>query len=723
MKSKAFRVVGLDCADEAAALKREVGPLVGGEGRLRFDFLKGKMTVLSPPAELTPRMIRQAVARTGMRAEPWTDQTGPARGWKKHRRNALTALSGLLAAAGLALHVRIAGLLPALAGGDGATEAVPLSARVFFSAAILAGGWFVLPRAWYAARRLRPDMNLLMTVAVFGAVALGEWFEAATVTFLFSLSLSLEAWSMRRARRAVEALLDLSPPTARLRGDDGREVEVPAEDVAVGSVFIVRPGERIPLDGAVLGGSSDVDQAPITGESLPVLKERDAEVFAGTINGEGALEIRSTRPAHQTTLARIIQLVEEASARRAASERWVERFARVYTPVVMGLAILLCLAPPLLLAADWSTWVYRSLVLLVIGCPCALVISTPVSIVASLASAARHGVLVKGGAFVEAPSRLRAVALDKTGTVTEGRARVREVIPLVGHDENELLQRAAALESHSEHPLARAVVAHARERGLDVPAVDRFRGVRGKGVQGSIGGRPYWLGSHRYLEERGQETPEIHSQLEALSAAGRSVVVVGNERHVCGFISLADTVRPGAERAIERLKRLGVERIVLLTGDNEGTARAIGEELGVDEVRAELLPAEKLESVEQLVERYGEVAMVGDGVNDAPALARASLGIAMGAAGSDAAIETADVALMADDLEKLPWLVSHSRRTLAIVRQNIVFALGVKLAVLALATLGAATLWLAIAADMGASLLVIANGLRLLGSSETPATS
>ncbi len=715
----AFKIRGMDCAEEIAILKREVGPLVGGDEHLGFDLLKAKMTVAPPAGGLDPREIVRAVERTGMGAQVWEDAAArlePERFWQRRGRTVLTAASGAAALAGFVTHAALAGGIAAALGSEGLGLAawVPPVSRALYTVAILTGAWFVLPKAWFALRRLRPDMNLLMTLAVVGAVAIGEWFEAATVSFLFSLSLALEAWSVARARRAVEALLDLTPQTARVRQPDGHELELPAEAVAVGSRLIVKPGERIPLDGRVVAGASAVNQAPITGESLPVAKAPGDEVFAGTINGDGALDLTTTRGAEDTTLAHMIRLVDEAQSRRAPSEQWVERFARVYTPAVMVLAVALLLIPPLVLGAAWSDWIYRALVLLVIACPCALVISTPVSVVAALAAAARHGVLVKGGLFIEVPARLRAVALDKTGTLTQGRPAVVEVVPLAGHDERELLERAAALEARSEHPLARAILAYARERGVEMTPAEDFRILQGKGATGRFDGQEYWLGSHRYLEERGQETAEVHQRLEAMSGAGRTAVVVGTAGHVCGLIAVADAVRPEAAKAVAALRAAGIRTVVMLTGDNRGTAEAIGRETGVDEVEAELLPADKVAAIDRLLARYGQVAMIGDGVNDAPAMARATLSVAMGAAGSDAAIETADVALMSDDLSKLAWLVGHSRRAVAIIRQNIGFSLAVKAVFVLLTFAGHASLWAAIAADMGASLLVIGNGLRLL---------
>ena len=721
MQSFEFRIRGMDCAEEVDVLKREIAPLVGGVENLAFDLLKCKMTLLKPPSGLTEQAVIQAVERTGMRAELWREldeKSAEKTLWRKRGRTILSGCSGVLTAIGFAVHSALAGGIAAALGseGMGIAHGVPWLTRVLYFLAIVSGGWYVAPKAWFALKRLRPDMNLLMTIAIVGAIGIGEWFEAATVSFLFGLSLALESWSVGRARRAVEALLSLSPTQVRLLREDNREEVIAAEEVPVGSRFIVKPGERLPLDGLVLEGASQVNQAPITGESLPVLKERGAQVFAGTVNGDAALVVQSTKLAGETTLAQIVRMVGEAQSRRAPSEQWVEKFARVYTPVVFVVALFVAVLPPAVFGESWIPWFYRSLVLLVIACPCALVISTPVSIVAALTASARNGVLVRGGSYMEAPASLSAVALDKTGTLTEGKPRVVRIVPVNGHSEVELLARAAALESRSDHPLAQAIVAYAQARGVEFAPAEDFQIQPGKGATGRFNGKNYWLGSHRLLEERGQETPEVHRQLERMTEAGRTVVVVGTDDHVCGFIGLADTVRPNAKDSIHALRKAGIQHVVMLTGDNRGTALAIAGETGVDEVLAELLPADKVAAVEKLVTRYSRVAMVGDGVNDAPALARATVGIAMGAVGSDAAIEAADVALMSDDLSKLPWLIRHSRKTLVIIRQNIGLSLAVKALFVVLTFVGLASLWAAIAADMGVSLLVIVNALRLVRS-------
>jgi len=680
-----FFVRGMDCAHEMALLRAELDGMEGVE-EIGFDLTRARMVVSGPVARA---VVQAAVARTGMRAEPW-DERG-------EQHDPLLQISTALSGAAF-----LAGALSGMAGGS----TIP-----FYLVAVAAGIWRVVPRALGAVRHLRPDMHLLMTIAIAGAMAIGEWTEAAAVAFLYSLSLALEAWSVGRARNAVEALLELAPAEATLLESGQR---VPAGEVAVGAQILVKPGERVALDGIVRGGESEIDESPITGESMPVAKAAGASVYAGSMNGSGALEVETTHTADDTMVAHMVRLVEQAGEKRSRSERWVEHFARYYTPAVMALAVVILVAPPLLWSEAWSESLYRALVLLVIACPCALVISTPVSIVAGLTSAARHGVLIKGGDHLETPARLRCVALDKTGTLTFGRPEVVEVVAYDDHDEDEVLARAAAVEARSEHPIGRAVVKAARARGIEVTEARDVQATGGKGIEGVVAGKRYFVGSHRWLDELRDEDARIHDRLEELAGAGRSVLFVGSERHVCGLIAVADDVRPDARAHIEALHAAGVGHIVMLTGDNRPTADAIAARTGVDEVRAELLPDQKVAAIEELEARHGPVAMVGDGINDAPAMMRSSLGIAMGAAGTDAAIETADIALMRDDLSRLPWLVAHSRRTLAIIRQNVTAALIVKAAFVVLTFAGTASLWAAITADMGVSLAVVFNALRLL---------
>lgn len=711
-----FHLRGLDCAEEVALLRQALEGRPGVE-ELGFDLLQSRLSVTYDDALTSVPEIVRSIATTGMHATLWSPQgeSAPESWWSRHGRTLLAILSGACLTLAVVWHWAVSkSLSAALAGAD-----PPAAAIAWYLAATAAGAWFVVPRAIAALRLGRPDMHLLMCVAAIGAVVLGDWFEAATVSFLFSVALLLEQASLRRTRRAIATLLDLAPRVARCSLADGTIDERPVADVAVGTTIVVRPGEKLPLDGVVLAGRSHVNEAPITGEAQPALRQPGDAVYAATINGEAALEIRTTKPATDTTLARIVHLVEEAQSQRSARQQWVERFALYYTPAMMVLALAVALLPPLVSGAGWADWFYRGLVVLVIACPCALVISTPVSLVSALTTAARRGVLVKGGAALEAAAGLRAVAFDKTGTLTLGRPEITEIVPLNGHTVRELLERAAALEQHSRHPLALAVLSRARAEPVPLVPVEDLRELSGRGAAGTIAGREFWIGSRRLMQERGVAPSEIEQQAARLEAAGQSVVALGNEKHVCGLFGVADAIRPAARQVLMALRQAGVAHTIVLTGDNRPTAQRVGREVGADEVQAELLPEDKLQAVERLVKQYGQVAMVGDGVNDAPALARATLGVAMGAAGSDAAIETADVALMSDDLTRLPWLVRHARRTLAIIQQNIAFSLGVKLLFLILTLFGQSSLWAAIAADTGATLLVIANSLRLLRTDES----
>ena len=613
------------------------------------------------------------------------------------------AVSGVLVGAALALH---------FLQQEPAVQWVSIAAMV-------AGGWFLLPSAWESLRRLRPDINLLVVLAAIGASVVGQWSEAGTVVFLFGVAEWLEGWADRRARRAVEALLEIAPKNATVKRE-GRFAEVPVEEVEVGEIIAVKSGMNIPLDGEVISGESAVNQAPITGESVPVEKKPGDAVFAGTVNESGSLEIRTTKPAGDTTLARIIHLVKEAQEQKAPSQRFVDVFARYYTPSITCLAFLIFLVPPLAFHGEWSVWLYRACVLLIIACPCALVISTPVSIVAGLTALARRGVLVKGGAHLEAIARLRALAVDKTGTITEGRPVVQGVESLGGHSEEEIVQMAAAIDAHSPHPLAAAMVEHATKRGIKFERALDYQNRSGRGAQGVIDGHAFFVGNHRFTHELGVCSEDIERRLARIEEKGQSVVVVGHRPHddckgeVLGIIAVGDAVRPKARDAVRLLHEAGVEKVVMLSGDNQRAATFIAQQVGIDEARGDLLPEDKVAAVKALRGKFEVVGMVGDGVNDAPAMATATVGIAMGAAGTDAAIETADVALMQDDLSKIAETVRLGRRTLGIIRFNIGFALALKVIFLVLALLGHTSLWLAIMADTGATLLVVANALRLL---------
>jgi Cd2+/Zn2+-exporting ATPase len=721
MNTISFKIRGMDCAEEVSALRRVLQPIIADDDHLSFDLLNARLTVQNEPDSLSGDTIIRAVAKTGMTAIPWQDYVAGQEDrngfWGRRGPQVMCAASATaMVLAGVVEGVSGSGLA-GLFGGEGeAFRYSPLGAT-FLAVAIAAGSAYFVPKAYYALRAFRADINLLVVVAIIGALCLGEWFEAAMVAFLFSVALLLETWSVGHARNAITSLMDLAPETARCRetcSGETQEVVRPVADVALDAAVLVRPGERIPLDGIISEGVTNINQAPITGESMPVSKGPGDGVFAGTINEDGAITFRVTKLANDSSLARIIRMVEEAQGHRAPAQQSVENFALYYTPVMMALALLIAVLPPMVTAMAWSQSIYMALVMLLIACPCALVISTPVSIVAGITCAARHGVLIKGGAYLEAPARIRAMAFDKTGTLTRGEPAVQQVIPMNGHSEDDILRLAASIESLSMHPLGQSIVRYTKTRGLVFEAADSYRAVPGKGAEAVIKGNEYWLGSHRLLLEHGRDDPAATGHAKALEDAGRTVVMLGCDDHVCGLIAIADGPRPESAEAIAALKRAGVGAIVMLTGDNEGTARSLAAQTGIESYYAELLPEDKVAKVRELTKTHGKIAMVGDGINDAPAMASAHLAIAMGAAGSDAAIETADVALMADDLSRLPWLVHHAKSTLRIIKQNIVVALGLKGVVFLLALADMATLSMAIFADMGASILVILNGLRLL---------
>lgn len=578
--------------------------------------------------------------------------------------------------------------------------------------AVFTGGLSTYKKGWIALKNRNLNMNALMSIAVTGAMLIGHWPEAAMVMVLFALAEVIEAKSLDRARNAIRGLLDLTPEQATVQQADGTWREVGAKQITIGARVRVKPGERIALDGEVLEGRSAVNQAPITGESLPVEKSPGDSVFAGTINESGSFEYRVTALANNSTLARIIHAVEAAQGSRAPTQRFVDQFARWYTPVVFGVAIAVALLPPLFMGAAWLDWIYRALVLLVVACPCALVISTPVSIVSGLAAAARHGILIKGGVYLEEGRKLRWLALDKTGTITHGKPAQTDFVTWGNALASDSRSIAASLAARSDHPVSKAVAQAAQTDGVALLDVAEFNALPGRGVQGQINGATYHLGNHRMLEELGQCTPELEQRIAALETAGKTVVMLVGAKAVHALFAVADTIKDSSRTAIAELDALGINTM-MLTGDNPHTAQAIAAQAGIDRAQGNLLPDDKLREVEQLA-RSGKVGMVGDGINDAPALARADIGFAMGAAGTDTAIETADVALMDDNLRKIPTFVRLSRATAQVLMQNIVLALGIKAVFLVLTFTGQATMWMAVFADMGASLLVVGNGLRLL---------
>ncbi|MBW5418713.1 MULTISPECIES: heavy metal translocating P-type ATPase [Gammaproteobacteria] len=578
--------------------------------------------------------------------------------------------------------------------------------------AVFTGGLSTYKKGWIALKNRNLNMNALMSIAVTGAMLIGHWPEAAMVMVLFALAEVIEAKSLDRARNAIRGLLDLTPEQATVQQADGTWREVGAKQITIGARVRVKPGERIALDGEVLEGRSAVNQAPITGESLPVEKSPGDSVFAGTINESGSFEYRVTALANNSTLARIIHAVEAAQGSRAPTQRFVDQFARWYTPVVFGVAIAVALLPPLFMGAAWLDWIYRALVLLVVACPCALVISTPVSIVSGLAAAARHGILIKGGVYLEEGRKLRWLALDKTGTITHGKPAQTDFVTWGNALASDSRSIAASLAARSDHPVSKAVAQAAQTDGVALLDVAEFNALPGRGVQGQINGETYHLGNQRMLEELGQRTPELEQRIAALETMGKTVVMLVSAKGVHALFAVADTIKESSRSAIAELHALGINTM-MLTGDNPHTTQAIAAQAGIDRAQGNLLPDDKLREVELLAIK-GKVGMVGDGINDAPALARADIGFAMGAAGTDTAIETADVALMDDNLGKIPTFVRLSRATAQVLMQNIVLALGIKAVFLVLTFTGQATMWMAVFADMGASLLVVGNGLRLL---------
>jgi Cd2+/Zn2+-exporting ATPase len=615
-----------------------------------------------------------------------------------------TTLSGILILIGWALHFIY---------GEGS-----LASLTAYAASIIIGGYFLFIQGMKNLFRLRFDMKTLMTIAILGAAAIGEWGEGAAVVFLFAISEVLETYSMDKARQSIRSLMNLAPKEATIRRDQ-QELKLLVDEIRIGDIMIVKPGEKLAMDGKVLKGVSTINQATITGESISVVKNVDDEVFAGTLNEEGLLEVLVTKRVEDTTIAKIIHLVEEAQAEKAPAQAFVDRFAMYYTPVIILIALGIVTIPPLLFDGVWADWIYRGLTVLVVGCPCALVISTPVAIVTAIGNAARHGVLIKGGIYLEEVSAISAIAFDKTGTLTKGIPHVTDFIPMDQTlKEKDLLGIAAVIEKGSHHPLAASILRKAEQEKVNLSAwrMDDFASLTGKGIKATINDEIYYIGSPKLIKEvlPSTMTKPLSDQIHSLQNEGKTVMILANEKCILALLAVADQVRKESKNVIDKIHQLGIQKTIMLTGDNQRTGNAIGQQLGMSEIKAELLPQDKLDVVKQLKHQYKKVAMVGDGVNDAPALASATVGIAMGGAGTDTALETADIALMADDLSKLPFTIELSRKAMNIIKENIVFSIGIKVIALLLIMPGWLTLWMAIFADMGATLIVTLNGLRLL---------
>ena len=690
-----FRIEAMDCPTEQTLIQNKLGKLAGVQ-QLEFNLINRILGVTHDLPTTAP--IIDAIKSLGMQADPIEEGVAPVEPPAKKHWWPL-AVSGVGALGAEVLHFTNAA----------PTWGIALVALI----SIFSGGLTTYKKGWIALKNLNLNINALMSIAVTGAILIGQWPEAAMVMFLFTVAELIEAKSLDRARNAISGLMQMTPEQATVRQADGSWVEQEVKVIELGAIVRVRPGERIGLDGEVTSGQSTIDQAPITGESLPIEKTVGDKVFAGTINQAGSLEYKVTAAANNSTLARIIHAVEQAQGARAPTQRFVDTFAKVYTPAVFIFALGVALIPPLFMGGVWFEWVYRALVLLVVACPCALVISTPVTIVSGLAAAARKGILIKGGVYLEGGYKLDYLALDKTGTITHGKPVQTDYLALFPNMEDSAPALAASLAGRSDHPVSLAIANAAVDKNLTVHTVDNFEALTGRGVKGEINGEVYYLGNHRLVEELNLCSPALEKKLFALEKQGKSVVLLLDKSGPLALFAVADTVKDTSREAIQQLHDLGIKTL-MLTGDNAHTAKAIADQVGIDQAQGDLLPTDKLQAIEALYAKGHRVGMVGDGINDAPALARSEIGFAMAAAGTDTAIETADVALMDDDLRKIPAFIRLSRQTSSILKQNIALALVIKAIFLAVTFLGMATMWMAVFADMGVSLLVVFNGLRLL---------
>lgn len=695
-ETKTYRVQGFTCTNCANIFENNVKQLPGVEDA-KVNFGASKVYV---QGNTTIEELEKAGAFENLKIRDEKEQKVEREPFWKQKANIKVYISALLLVISWFLGEQY-----------GEEHILP---TIGFASSILIGGYSLFIKGLKNLSRLKFDMNTLMTIAILGAAVIGEWGEGAMVVILFAISEALERYSMDKARQSIESLMDIAPKEALIRRGT-EEMMVHVEDIQVGDIMIVKPGQKLAMDGTVIKGTSTLNQAAITGESVPVIKIIDDEVFAGTLNEEGLLEVKVTKRVEDTTLSKIIHLVEEAQAERAPSQAFVDKFAKYYTPAIVILAALIAILPPLF-GGDWSEWIYQGLAILVVGCPCALVVSTPVAVVTAIGNAAKNGVLIKGGVHLEETGHLKAIAFDKTGTLTKGIPAVTDIVTY-GGNEQELLTITAAIENGSQHPLASAIMRKAEENGLNFKGiiVEEFQSITGKGIKAKVNNEMYYVGSPKLFEEtlrNGIETSILES-ITRMQTQGKTVMVLGTEKEILSLIAVADEMRESSKEVISQLNHMGIET-VMLTGDNQRTAAAIGTQVGVSDIKADLLPEDKLNFIKKLRGKHQSVAMVGDGVNDAPALAASSVGVAMGGAGTDTALETADIALMSDDLSKLPYTIKLSRKALIIIKQNITFSLAIKLVALLLVVPGWLTLWIAIFADMGATLLVTLNSLRLL---------
>lgn len=694
-KESIYELQGLSCANCASKFEKNIQNIPAVE-KAQVNFAAAKVTV---QGDVTIEQLEQAGAFDHIKVRAENDdpfQLEPI--WKK-RENIL---------AGIALLILLLGIALQLSFGEGHPIVVTT-----FVVAILVGGYDLFITGIKNLFRFYFDLHTLMTIAIIGAAFIGEWVEGAAVVILFAISEALEAYSVDKARQSIKTLVDIAPNHAIIRrGNNVMELHV--NDIQIDDLMMIKPGEKVAMDGEVISGRTSINQAAITGESLPVQKNTGDEVFAGTLNEEGAIEVRITKLVADTTIAKIIHLVEEAQAEKAPAQKFVDKFAFYYTPAIMIIALLVATVPPLLFAGDWSQSIYLGLATLVVGCPCALIISTPVAIVTAIGNAARHGVLIKGGVHLEETGRLNMIAFDKTGTLTKGTPEMTHIIPIQQIEETEVLKIATAIEVFSQHPIASAIIKAANDRQLSQYEATSFQSITGKGAQAKVNGDLYYIGNVALFTDKEAKNTLPLAEMESLQQDGNTVMLLGTEEHILAILAVADQVRDTSYTVIEKLKKLGIQHTLMLSGDNYFTANAIAKKIGITDVHADLLPEDKLTIINEKKGKYGRVAMVGDGVNDAPALATATIGIAMGGAGTDAALETADIALMDDDISKLPYTIDLSKRALNIIKQNISFAFLLKIIALLLVIPGWLTLWIAIIADVGATLLVVVNSMRLM---------
>lgn len=694
-KDQVYELQGLSCANCAAQFEKNVQNIPSVEGA-QVNFAASKITVTG---DVTVNELEKAGAFDHIQVRGKNDDTFEHVPLWKKRENISAAISLVILLIGISLQFSLEKEHPVVI--------------TTFIIAILVGGYDLFISGFKNLFRFYFDLHTLMTIAIIGAAFIGEWVEGAAVVILFAISEGLESYSVDKARQSIKSLVDIAPNHATIRHHN-EVIEVHVDKIQINDIMLIKPGEKVAMDGEVISGNTSINQAAITGESIPVQKQAGDEVFAGTLNEEGSIEVRVTKLVDDTTIAKIIHLVEEAQAEKAPAQKFVDRFALYYTPAIMIIAFFVTVIPPLFLGADWSHWVYLGLATLVVGCPCALIISTPVAMVTAIGNAAKQGVLIKGGIHLEETGRLNIIAFDKTGTLTKGIPEVTHIVPLTTIEEEKVLQIARAIEEYSQHPIASAIIREANKRELSKKVATNFQSILGKGAQANVNKNLFYIGNATLFNNTPAFNTIPWNQMESLQQEGHTAMLLGTNKQIVALIAVADPIRETSYTIIDKLKTLGIKHTIMLSGDNHFTANAIAKKIGMTDVQGDLLPTEKLNVIDELKEKHERVGMVGDGVNDAPALASATIGIAMGGAGTDAALETSDIALMDDNIDKLPYTIGLSKHTLKVIKQNISFAFIIKIIALLLVIPGWLTLWIAVVADVGATLIVVLNSMRLI---------